>query len=77
MTRLIAPRQPAMVIGDLRDPDIDRAEVERYHREAGVARARAAMAAERRWMSDRRPEGPLGYLLVFLCVFGIVLWILV
>ena len=43
------------VIGDLRDPDIDRDRVERVTYEQGVKRAWASIAAELRWLRLHDP----------------------
>ena len=80
MTRLILGGRRPAVIGDLRDPAADRDKVAGYYRNAGAQRARAAIAAEELWLdrqgTERRTEGPLGYVLVFLLAFGIVLWVI-
>ena len=43
------------VFGDLRDPDVDRDLVERHKLEAGIARARASIVAELRWLEEHAP----------------------
>lgn len=43
------------VIGDLRDPDVDRDLVARQLLKAGVARARASIVAELRWLEEHAP----------------------
>ena len=76
MTRLIlGGGRGSAVIGDLRDPEVDEEAVARYHLEAGRARARASIAAQRRWIREHREEGPLGYILVFMLILVVALWV--
>ena len=76
MTRLTLGGRGPAVIGDLRDPEVDRDKVERYHLEAGRRRARASIAADLRWLRERERVHPLGYVLVFVMAVVMVLWVI-